>query len=63
LRGTWKLSHLTNCAGVMARSFFNACGLDPEALAGRYEPKEYTDPKLGKLFYIVLQKRSKKSRS
>ena len=47
----------------MARSFFNACGLDPEALAGRYEPKEYTDPKLGKLFYIVLQKRSKKSRS
>jgi hypothetical protein len=61
-RGTWKLSHLTNCANVMARSFFNACGLYPKALAGRYEPKEYKDPKLGNLFYIVLQKSGKKSR-
>ena len=61
-RGTWKLSHLTNCASVMARSFLNAWGLDPKALAGRYDPHEHTDPKLGKLFYIVLQKSGKKTR-
>ena len=61
--GTWKLSHLTNCANVMVRSFFNACGLDAKTLAGRYEPKEYSDPKLGKLFYIVLQKPAGKKRT
>jgi len=61
-RGTWKLSHMPSCANLMARSFFNAWSLDPVALAGRYDPTEYTDPKLGKLFYIVLQKSGKKTR-
>ncbi|HLB74461.1 MAG TPA: hypothetical protein VJJ98_10615 [Sedimentisphaerales bacterium] len=52
----WKLTHVANSGNVIARSFFNGWGLDPVALAGRYEPTEYTDPKLGKLFYIVLRK-------
>ncbi|MBN2270048.1 MAG: hypothetical protein JXN61_05505 [Sedimentisphaerales bacterium] len=59
-RGTWKLTHLKSSANVMARSFFNACGLDPETLAGRYEPIEYKDFKLGKLFYIILPKQGAK---
>jgi hypothetical protein len=61
-RFVWKLTHQTNCASVMAHSFFKAWGLDPKALAGRYDPHEYTDPKLGKLFYIVLQKPRRKNR-
>jgi len=59
-RGTWKLSHMPNCASLLARSFFNAWSLDPMALAGRYDPTEYTDPKLGKLFYIILPEPSGK---
>jgi len=61
-KSAWKLTRVSNSANVMAHSFFNAWGLDPKTLAGRYEPNEYTDPKLGKLFYIVLQKPRRKNR-
>lgn len=62
-RSAWKLTRVSNSANVMAHSFFKAWGLDPKTLAGRYDPQEHTDPKLGKLFYIVLQKRRKKTRT
>jgi len=59
----WKLTHVANSGNVIARSFFNAWGLDPKTLTGRYEPKEHTDRKLGKLFYIVLRKPGGKKRT
>ena len=41
----------------MVRSFFAAHSIDAKEYAGKYEPKEYSDPQIGKLFYIVLKKK------
>jgi hypothetical protein len=57
--GAWKISHGKNSANVVAHSFFNANGLVPSKLVGKYQPHQYTDPKIGKLFYIILQKKTK----
>jgi hypothetical protein len=59
-KGAWKLAHTGNSATVVVHSFFNGCGVEPKDFVGRYQPKEYNDTKLGKLFYIILRKRTSK---
>jgi hypothetical protein len=59
--GAWKISHGKNSANVVAHSFFNANDLVPSRYVGKYQPHNYTDHKLGKLFYIILQKKKTKT--
>jgi len=59
LKSAWKLTHIKNSANVVPRSFFRAYAIDPKDYTGRYEPKEYKDSKIGTLFYIILQKKTK----
>jgi len=57
--GVWKISHGKSSASVVARSFFRAFSIEPTDYAGRYQPRQYSQPKIGKLFYIILQKKTK----
>lgn len=58
LRGTCKITHAKNknSGSVVVRSFFLANNINPKEFAGKYSPKAYEDSKMGKLFYIVLEK-------
>ena len=57
LRGTCKITHAKNkhSGSVVVRSFFRAHNIDHNMYVGKYTPKEYEDPKVGKLFYIILR--------
>ena len=58
LRGACKITHTKSkkSGSVVVRSFFTAHNINPEEYTGKYTPKEYEDPNLGKLFYIILEK-------
>lgn len=53
--GNFKLTHNKNSASVSAHSFFQAYNINAKKYQGKYEPHEHKDPKLGKLFYILLE--------
>lgn len=53
--GNFKLTHNKSSASVSAHSFFQAYNINAKKYQGRkFEPHEHKDPKLGKLFYILL---------
>lgn len=60
-KGAWKITHTHNkhSASVVVRSFFAAHDINPEKYTGKYTPNEYIDPKIGKLFYIILKHNEK----
>lgn len=62
LRGVYKIIHTANVnsASVVVHSFFGAHGINYKEYADKYDPKEYSDPQMGKLYYIILKKHKKK---
>ncbi len=57
IRGAFKISHGKNSGSVVVHSFFSAHFINPKDYAGKYEPNQYEDSKLGKLFYIILERK------
>lgn len=61
--GAFKITHGTTNGIVAVRSFFTSIipegEKDIKKYAGRYIPKKYTDDKIGKLFYITLERGGK----
>ncbi len=60
-KGTFKITHGKSSAYIVARSFFHSLtegkSDNLSKYVGRYTPNTYSDPNIGKMFYIDLKEK------